>query len=104
MPDRCKACHQEKVRTDAEQKALIHRLNRVEGQIRGIRNMVESNAYCPDILNQVTAVTAALNAFNRELLAAHVRSCVVEDVKHGSPEEANAVIDELLCTIQRMMK
>ena len=93
-------CHKTKERSPEEYKALIHRLNRIEGQIRGIRGMVEASAYCPDILNQVAAVNAALNAFSRELLSSHIHTCVVEDVRAGKDE----TIDELMQTIQRLMK
>ena len=82
------------------QKKLIHRLNRIEGQIRGIRGMVEKNAYCADILTQSTAVNAAVNAFNKELLASHIRECVARDIRDGKDE----VIDELMVTLQKLMK
>ncbi len=93
-------CHRKKVRAENEFKSLIHRLNRIEGQIRGIKNMVESNAYCPDILVQAAAAGAALNAFNKELLANHIRTCVAEDIRAGKDE----TIDELLATMQKLMK
>ncbi|MBR2719129.1 MAG: metal-sensing transcriptional repressor [Clostridia bacterium] len=93
-------CHKTKERTPEEYKALIHRLNRVEGQIRGIRGMVEESAYCVDILNQVAAAQAALNAFSRELLSNHIRTCVAEDIRRGGGE----TIDELVQTVQRLMK
>lgn len=92
--------HKTKQRSEEEFKALINRLNRIEGQVRGIKKMVESNAYCTDILTQVSAITAALNAFNRELLANHIRTCVAEDVKNGK----NETIDELVFTLQKLMK
>ena len=95
----CCACRK-KERTPEEYKKLIHRLNRIEGQIRGIRGMVENDAYCPDILVQSAAVTAAMNAFNRELLASHIRTCVLEDVRAGKDE----VVDELVNTLQKLMK
>ena len=78
----------------------MHRLNRIEGQVRGIKGMVESNAYCPDILMQVSAVTAALNAFNRELLASHIKTCVADGVREGDDSK----IDELVVTLQKLMK
>ena len=78
----------------------MNRLNRIEGQIRGIKGMVENGAYCPDILVQSAAVNAAVNAFNKELLASHIRSCVVNDIRDGKDE----VIDELACTLQKLMK
>ena len=89
-----------KDRTDEEYTRLIHRLNRVEGQIRGIRGMLEKSAYCPDILIQVSAVTSALNSFNKELLAAHIRSCVAEDIRAGQ----DGSIDELVKVLQKLMK
>ena len=79
---------------------MIHRLNRIEGQIRGIRGMVEKGAYCTDILIQSAAVTAAVNAFNKELLANHIRTCVVRDIRDGKDE----IIDELVATLQKLMK
>ena len=97
----CCGCSQrKKERTPEEYKRLIHRLNRIEGQIRGIRGMVENDAYCPDILVQSAASGAALNAFNKELLASHIRTCVVEDIRDGKDE----VIDELVATLQKLMK
>ena len=93
-------CTRKKLRTEEEQKALMNRLNRIEGQIRGIRGMLEKDAYCPDILTQASAANAALNAFCRELLASHVRSCVAEDIRAGKDE----TIDELLATLQKLMK
>ena len=98
---KCCCCGQKKKeRSPEEYKKLIHRLNRIEGQIRGIRNMLENDAYCPDILIQSAAVNAAVNAFNKELLASHIRSCVVNDIRAGKDE----VIDELVCTMQKLMK
>lgn len=96
----CPCCHKTKERSQEEYTKLIHRLNRIEGQIRGIRGMVEKSAYCPDILVQVAAVNAALNAFNKELLANHIRTCVAEDIRAGKDE----VIDELVATLQKLMK
>lgn len=97
----CCGCSQrKKERTPEEYTRLIHRLNRIEGQIRGIRGMVENGAYCPDILVQSAAVNAAINAFNRELLASHIRTCVRSDIQAGNDE----VIDELLSTLQKLMK
>ena len=92
--------HKTKERTPEEYKRLIHRLNRIEGQIRGIRGMVENGAFCTDILMQSAAVTAAVNAFNRELLARHIRTCVVTDIQKGDLD----VVDDLVATIQKMMK
>jgi len=90
----------QKHRTEEEKKALMNRLSRIEGQIRGIRGMLEKDAYCTDILVQASAAAAALNAFNKELLASHIRSCVAEDIRQGKDE----VIDELVNTLQKLMK
>ena len=92
----CKKKHREA----SEATDLIHRLNRIEGQIRGIRNMVEKDAYCVDILTQVSAANAALTAFGRLLLDNHVRTCVVEDIRDGKDEK----VEELLKTLQKFMK
>lgn len=100
MEKACCPCHKTKERSEEEYKSLIHRLNRIEGQVRGIKGMVEKSAYCPDILVQVAAVNAALNAFNKELLANHIRTCVVKDIQEGKDE----VIDELVTTLQKLMK
>ena len=96
----CGCCGKTTDRTENERKKLIHRLNRIEGQIRGIRGMVESDAYCADILVQSAAVNAAVNAFNRELLAEHLRTCVARDLKDGHDE----IVDELAATLQKLMK
>ena len=93
-------CHKTKERAEAERKRLCNRLSRIEGQIRGIRAMVENGAYCPDILVQSAAANAALNAFNKELLANHLRTCVTQDIREGHDE----TIDELVCTLQKLMK
>lgn len=87
-------------RTPEETRALINRLSRIEGQVRGIRNMLESDAYCTDILVQVSAATSALNGFGRELLSQHVRTCVANDLRDGSEEK----LDELLKVLPRLMK
>lgn len=81
-------------------KKLMNRLNRIEGQVRGVKGMVENNAYCPDILMQVSAITAALNAFNRELLDTHLRTCVADEMKSGSSEK----LDELVALLPKLMK
>ena len=93
-------CHKTKQRSDEEIKKLLNRLSRIEGQIRGIRGMVERGAYCTDILVQSAAVTAAVNACNKELLANHIRTCVADDIRGGHDE----VIDELVETLQKLMK
>lgn len=93
-------CHKLKTRTEEEKKRLLNRLSRVEGQIRGIRGMIEKDAYCTDILVQSSAVSAAVNAFERELLASHLRGCVADDIRAGKDE----VIEELLQTLQKLMK
>lgn len=97
---RCCSSVRKKKRSLEEYKSLINRLSRIEGQIRGIKGMVESDAYCPDILIQSAAAAAALNAFNRELLSSHIRTCVADDIKEGNTE----TVDELLNTLQRLMK
>ena len=89
-----------KHREAPEYDSLIRRLNRIEGQVRGVRGMVENSAYCTDILTQVSAIQSALNAFNRELLARHIRTCVVTDIQKGDLD----VVDDLVATIQKMMK
>lgn len=96
----CRCPQRKKERSPEEYKRLIHRLNRIEGQIRGIRGMVEAGAYCPDILVQAAAVNAAINAFNKELLASHIRTCVAQDIRDGKDQ----VIDELVTTLQKLMK
>ena len=93
-------CHKTKERSEEEVRKLIQRLNRIEGQVRGIRGMLEKNAYCTDILAQVAAANAALNAFSRELLSEHIRTCVARDIREGKDE----TIDELMATLQKLMK
>ena len=93
-------CERTKLRSEDEKKCLMNRLNRIEGQVRGLKGMVDRNAYCPDILTQVSAVTAALNAFNRELLASHIETCVADGIRSGDDE----VIDELVSVMQKLMK
>lgn len=99
MENKCD-CHKVKERAPEEYASLINRLNRIEGQVRGIRGMVEKNVYCTEIITQVAAATAALNAFNKELLGNHIRTCVARDIREGKDE----TIDELLATLQRLMK
>lgn len=96
----CECCMKTKERTDKEYKDLINRLSRIEGQIRGVKGMVEKNAYCTDILMQVAAVNAALNSFNKVLLANHIKSCVTQDIKDGKEE----TVDELVTVLQKLMK
>ena len=93
-------CHKRKVRDDAELQALINRLSRIEGQVRGLKDMLQRDAYCPDILVQVSAVNAALNSFSKELLSSHIRTCVADGVRQGDED----VIDELVTVLQKVMK
>lgn len=93
-------CCRKKKRDEQEYKKLINRLNRVEGQIRGIRNMLENDTYCVDILTQVSAVNAALNSFGKELLGEHIKTCVANDIRDGKDE----TIDELVKLLAKMMK
>ncbi len=93
-------CQKIKIRSEKEYKDLIHRLNRIEGQVRGIKGMVEKDTYCTDILIQVAAVNAALNSFNKVLLANHIKTCVARDIREGKEE----TVDELLETLQKLMK
>lgn len=100
MPnDKCK-CEKRTIRDEKQKKALINRLKRIEGQVRGIQAMIEEDVYCTDIIVQTSAVGAALNAFNREMLSAHIRECVTRDIREGKDE----VIDELSLLIQKLMK
>ena len=99
MENKC-CCERMKVRSEEEIKALTNRLNRIEGQIRGIKNMLEKDAYCTDIITQVSAANAALNAFNRELMASHIRSCVKTDVENGD----DASLEEMIGLMQKLMK
>ena len=93
-------CGRKKQRSEEEYKNLANRLSRIEGQVRGIRRMLDEDAYCPDILIQVSAVNAALNSFNKVLLAEHIRTCVKDDILAGNDE----TIDELVTTLQKLMK
>lgn len=99
MNENC-CCEKTKIRSEEEYKSLIHRLNRIEGQIRGIKGMIEKNAYCTDILIQSSAVSAAMNAFNKELLSNHIKTCVAQDIRNGKDD----TIDELAETLQKLMK
>ena len=96
----CSCGKRKKRRTEEEVRKLMNRLKRIEGQIRGIESMLENYAYCPDIMIQVSAVNCALNSFNKELLAQHLRSCVVDDIRAGKDES----IDELVRVLQKVMK
>lgn len=98
--EKCCCAHRTKERSPEEMKALIHRLNRIAGQIQGIKGMIERDAYCTDILVQSSAVSAAINAFNKELLAAHIRTCVAQDIRDGKDE----TVDDLVRTLQKLMK
>lgn len=89
-----------KIRCCEEYNNLITRLSKIEGQVRGVKKMVENNAYCPDILFQVKAITAALNSFNKELLSNHLKTCVYEDIKNGNDE----AVDEIIDVINKMMR
>lgn len=93
-------CCRHKHREPQEYEALLKRLSRIEGQVRGVRGMVEKEAYCTDILTQVSAIQSALNAFSRELLANHIRTCVTEGIRKGDTE----VVDELVRTVEKLMK
>ncbi len=97
----CPACSsRHKLRSDEDKKALLTRLRKIEGQIRGLEKMVENDAYCPDILIQVSAATSALNSFSKVLLNSHIHSCVAEDIREGNDE----TIDELCSLLQKLMK
>ncbi len=93
-------CEKKTLRSEEERRKLINRLSRIEGQIRGIKGMLEKDAYCTDVLTQSAAVNAAVNAFNRDLIAAHVRGCVSRELKAGN----EAVVDDLICTLERLMR
>ena len=99
-PKRCSCCEKHTLRAQEEKKKLLNRLRRIEGQVRGLQAMVEADAYCNDVLTQSAAVNAAINAFNRDLLANHIRTCVAHDIRAGDDE----VIDELVATLQKLMK
>ena len=94
----CSGKHKE--RDDVEKKDLMNRLKRIEGQVRGVEGMLENGAYCTDILMQVSAISSALNSFNKVLLGNHVKTCVAENIRSGNDE----VIDELVTTLQKLMK
>ncbi len=96
----CPACARQTLRDEGLKRKLLNRLRRIEGQVRGIEAMIESDAYCSDVLTQSAAVNAALNAFNKELLACHIRGCVKRDLLAGD----ESVVDELVETVQKLMK
>jgi len=98
--EQCCQCHKTRQRSDEELKKLTHRLSRIEGQVRGLREMLQKDAYCTDILIQVSAVSAALNSFSRELLAEHIHTCVADGIRSGDDQ----VVDELISTLQKLMK
>lgn len=99
--EKCCCCGEKHtMRTDEQKKALMNRLKRIEGQVRGIQAMIEKDAYCNDVLIQSAAVSAAINAFNKEVLASHIHTCVARDIREGKDE----VIDELMTTIQKLMR
>ena len=100
MPDAVPSCCRHKDRSPEEYKALLNRLSRIEGQVRGIRGMLEKEAYCVDILVQVAAANAALNSFNKVLLANHIKTCVTDDIRAGKEE----TVDELVKVLQKLMK
>ena len=96
----CGADEKHTLRPEDERRRLLNRLSRIEGQIRGIKGMLEKDAYCVDILTQSAAVSAAINAFNRELLSDHIHSCVVRDIRSGD----ESTVDELVALMQKLMK
>ena len=97
---KCCCSSKKKKRTPEEFKCMMNRLNRIEGQIKGIKKMLEEDAYCPDILIQVSAVNAALNSFNKCLLANHIHTCVADNIRNGKDE----VIEELVTVLQKLMR
>ena len=100
MDDCCCVTGKHKDRTEEEVRRLTHRLSRIEGQIRGLKEMLKNDVYCIDILVQVSAATAALNSFSKELLATHIKTCVADNIRSGN----NDVVDELVCVLQKLMK
>ncbi len=105
VPEGCGGCthcagDRKKKRPQKEYRDLMNRLKRIEGQVRGVEGMLEKDAYCPDILVQVSAINSALNSFNKALLASHIRTCVAQDIRSGD----ETCIDELVCLLQKLMK
>ncbi len=96
----CECMCRKKVRNEKEHKDLLNRLSRIEGQIRGLKKMVEEDAYCTDIITQTAAASKALNSFSKELLARHIKTCVTDDIKAGNEE----TVDELCALIAKLMK
>lgn len=96
----CQDCGKKKERSPEEYRALMNRIKRIQGQLRGIEAMLDNSAYCTDILTQVAAATAALNSFSRELLSNHIKTCVAQNIREGNDE----VIDELLDALRKLMK
>jgi len=96
----CGGTEKTTMRTEEEKRKLLNRLKRIEGQVRGLQAMIERDAYCYDILTQSAAVNAAMNAFNKEILAHHIEGCVARDIREGKDE----VIDELVTILQKLMK
>ena len=96
----CPVCAKKTERTEEQKKKLMNRLNRLEGQVRGVKKMIENDAYCNDILIQSAAIGAAVNAFSREVLRAHLHSCVARDIRAGRDE----VVDELVTTMRKLMR
>ena len=94
----CECCKKEC--SEKERKDMINRLSRIEGQIRGIKGMVEKDCYCPDIITQVAAANAALNSFNKVLLAQHIRACVADGIRNGEDDK----VDELVTMLQKLTK
>ena len=99
-PKQCSCCEKHTLRQEEQKKKLLNRLRRIEGQVRGLRGMLEDDAYCMDILVQSSAASAALTAFNRELLSTHIESCVVDGIRQGDDEK----VEELLSILQKMIK
>ena len=99
--EKCPHCSgKHKARDEREKKELMNRLKRIEGQVRGLEGMLENDAYCTDIIMQVTAVTSALNSFNKVLLGNHIKTCVADNIRAGNDD----LIDELTQTLQKLMK
>ena len=96
----CSGCARKTERSEVQKKKLLNRLSRLEGQVRGVKKMIENDAYCNDVLIQSAAISAAVDAFSREVLRAHLHSCVIRDIRDGRDE----VADELMETLERLMR